>query len=371
MLKTNLDNPLSEIQKEASRQLVVCNACRYCEGLCAVFPAVQSRSRLGAGDIDYLANLCHGCGACFYDCQYAPPHEFSINIPVLLAGVRDDSYARFAWPGKAFRLFEKNALVVTLSVLIAVALFIIGFVVSAEPAVLFSAGSEPGAFYRILPHNTMVLLFGGALLFALVSVAISLARFWRASGPLSKWSWHSVWLATRDAGQLRYLDGGGMGCMNQNERPSNHKRLYHHATAGGFVLCLASTTLATLAHYVFNWPAPYPWWSPIVLLGVLGGIGLIIGPIGLLREKYKRDPDIRLPQPSGMAIAFIRMLLLVSVSGLLLLVLRDTSAMGLVLALHLGCVFAMFVTLPYSKFVHGLYRYSALIRYQHERISGK
>jgi citrate/tricarballylate utilization protein len=30
-------------------------------------------------------------------------------------------------------------------------------------------------------------------------------------------------------------------------------------------------------------------------------------------------------------------------------------------------VFALFVTLPYGKFVHGLYRYAALVRYARER----
>jgi citrate/tricarballylate utilization protein len=37
------------------------------------------------------------------------------------------------------------------------------------------------------------------------------------------------------------------------------------------------------------------------------------------------------------------------------------------LALHLGVVFALFITLPYGKFVHGLYRYAALVRYARER----
>jgi citrate/tricarballylate utilization protein len=50
-----------------------------------------------------------------------------------------------------------------------------------------------------------------------------------------------------------------------------------------------------------------------------------------------------------------------------LLLLRDTAAMGALLALHLGVVFALFITLPYGKFVHGLYRYLALVRYAAER----
>jgi len=367
MSNTSVVQALSDMQKEASRQMVVCNACRYCEGLCAVFPAMESRPQLTAGDIDFLSNVCHGCGACFYDCQYAPPHEFSINIPEVLAEIRDDSYARYAWPGTASKLFKNNGVFLTLALFVAVTLFTIGFAVRSEPTALFAQGSEAGAFYRVMPHPIMVLVFGGAFLFSVAAMSVSLARFWRATGPPSKWSWYSAWRATRDAGLLRYLNGGGMGCMNENERPSNHRRLYHHAAAGGFLLCFASTVSGTFAHYLFNWQAPYPWWSPTVLLGPIGGVGLIVGPIGLLLEKHKRDPAIRRPQHSGMDSAFIWTLLLVSITGFILLVLRNTSAMGLLLAVHLGCVFAMFVSLPYSKFMHGLYRYAALVRYEHDR----
>lgn len=355
-------------QAEVARQMQVCNACRYCEGLCAVFPAMELRRDFSGGDVDYLANLCHSCGACHYDCQYAPPHEFGINVPAVMAELREESYARYAWPAFASGFFEKNGLWMVVVTALGVAGFIAGFVAWSDPTLLFAAGDEPGAFYRVMPHNWMAGLFGSVFLFALGAMCAALIRFWRAPGPTDGLSAASLWQAVRDSGRLTYLDGGGMGCMNENERPSDRRRLYHHFTFYGFLLCLASTASGTVLHYGFDWPAPYPFWSPTVLLGTVGGLGLIVGPFGLMVETSRRDPALgETSGKTGMGAAFLWMLILVSATGLALLALRATSAMGLLLALHLGFVFALFLSMPYGKFVHGLYRFAALVRYAHER----
>ena len=120
-------------------------------------------------------------------------------------------------------------------------------------------------------------------------------------------------------------------------------------------------------HYFLAREAPYPWWDLPVVLGTLGGIGLLIGPAGLLAEKWKRDPVLVDQARMGMDVAFIVMLFMTSLTGMALLLLRDTAAMGALLALHLGVVFSLFVTMPYGKFVHGIYRFVALVRYARER----
>ena len=77
-----------EVLQEAERVMGICNACRYCEGFCAVFPAMERRRTFADGDLIYLANLCHNCRGCYYACQYAPPHEFDMNVPKVLEEVR-------------------------------------------------------------------------------------------------------------------------------------------------------------------------------------------------------------------------------------------------------------------------------------------
>lgn len=354
---------------EADRLMTLCNSCRYCEGICAVFPAMEMRRAFADADLNYLANLCHNCGACFDDCQFSPPHEFNVNVPRVLAQVRNDSYAAYVWPRALALLFARNGLVIALVAALSVVAFIIGFAETSDRAALFGVHTGPGAFYALMPHRAMVLLFGAAFIYAIVAIAMSMRNFWRGIGePDGTLGERSPLLAaTSDAATLRYLDGGGGGCLNGRQRGNDARRVYHHLTFYGFLLCFASTCVATLYHYVLGSEAPYAWSDLPVVLGIAGGIGLVVGPAGLMAAKKFRDPEMADLPRYGMETAFIAMLSLTSLTGLALLLLRATPAMGLVLALHLGFVFALFITMPYGKFMHGIYRFLALARYARER----
>ena len=354
---------------EADRLMTICNACRYCEGLCAVFPAMEMRRTFADGDLDYLANLCHACGACYVDCQFSPPHEFAVNVPKVLAQVREESWGRYAWPAPMRAVFDRNGLWITIATAIGVASFIAGFVFFADREALFAGASGPGAFYRLMPHNAMAALFGTVFLYAMLALAMSLRNFWRPTGASA--NTRSLAKATHDSATLTYLDGGGVGCYVSENEPIDRRRLWHHFTFYGFLLCFASTSVATLYHYGLGREAPYAWWDLPVVLGTIGGVGLIVGPIGLLHARWVRDAAVVDASRAGMDVGFILMLLLTSITGLALLVLRDTAAMGMLLAVHLGVVFALFLAMPYGKFVHGLYRFAALARYGRERRAGE
>ncbi|GGI29588.1 tricarballylate utilization 4Fe-4S protein TcuB [Bradyrhizobium guangdongense] len=359
----------TRILDEADRLMTVCNSCRYCEGLCAVFPAMEMRRAFSDGDLNYLANLCHACGACYVDCQFSPPHEFNVNVPKTLAVARAGSYAAYAWPKVLSGAFARNGLVLSIVVAISMAAFILGFAALNDSCVLFGVHTGPGAFYRLMPHNAMAALFSAAFLFAILALVMSVRAFWRDIGtPIGGHAdGGSIFQAIRDAGELRYLDGGGVGCYNEDDKPTDRRKLFHHLTFYGFLLCFAATSVATLYHYLLGREAPYPWWDLPVVLGTLGGIGLVVGPIGLFAVKMRRDPALLDEFSYGMDVGFIAMLFLTGLTGMLLLFLRETWAMGPLLALHLGAVFALFITMPYGKFVHGIYRFAALVRYAQER----
>jgi citrate/tricarballylate utilization protein len=361
---------LGELVEEAQRVLAICNACRYCEGYCAVFPALERRLSFTEHDVHYLANLCHNCGSCLYACQYAPPHEFQLNFPRVLAQVRKQTYRRYAWPASLARAFERNGLAVALLTVACLALFFIAMALADDPARLFRAYSDAeGSFYAVLPHGAMAGAFAVVFAYVILAFAMSFASFWPDTGELvSEFvSPASSGSATWDAVTLKYLDGGGGGCTYPDEKPSFARRNFHHLTFHGFMLCFAATCVATLYHYGFGWKAPYGFWSVPVLLGTVGGVGLLAGPAGLLWLKRRRDPLLVDPSQDGMDLAFLALLFLVSLSGLLLLALRETRAMGILLAVHLGAVLALFLSLPYGKFVHALYRFVALTRFHIER----
>src|SRR5215216_2520020 len=139
----------TEALAEADRLMTICNACRYCEGLCAVFPAMEMRRAFPDGDLNYLANLCHGCGACYYDCQFSPPHEFNVNVPKTMARLRAESYKAYAWPRWCAGMFERNGLAISIVAALSVAAYILGFIAYHDASVLFSVQTGPGAFYRL------------------------------------------------------------------------------------------------------------------------------------------------------------------------------------------------------------------------------
>ena len=355
-------------EAEVARQMQICNACRYCEGFCAVFPAMTRRLEFGKADINYLANLCHNCGACLHACQYAPPHEFAVNVPQAMARVRVQTYSDYAWPPALGRLYQHNGVTLALALAAGLALFLL--LALAQNGSLWH---EPlaGNFYRVFPHKLMVSMFTPIFLFALLALALGVRKFWRDIAPGERAQdapGAAAAEATRDALGLKYLDGGhGLGCNEADDRFTLWRRRFHHFTFYGFMLCFAATAVATLYHYVFGWHAPYPLASLPVLLGTAGGIGLLIGPAGLLWLNLARHPLHGDAAQKPMDRGFIALLLLTSASGLALLAWRDSGAMALLLALHLAVVMALFLTLPYGKFAHGIYRAAALLKWAIEK----
>ncbi|MEY4344903.1 MAG: hypothetical protein RL032_735, partial [Pseudomonadota bacterium] len=308
---------LTAPEAEVARQMKICNACRYCEGFCAVFPAMTRRLEFGKADIHFLANLCHNCGACLHACQYAPPHEFAVNVPQSMAQVRGQTYADYAWPAPLGKLYARNGLTLSLALAAGLALFL------ALAANTQGAGSESGTgFYAVFPHNLLVSLFAPVFLFACLALGMGVRRFWRDITPATSGAALNSPAANEAASavlKLKYLDGGhGDGCNNADDAFTHARRRAHHLTFYGFMLCFAATSLGTVYHYALGWAAPYDLPSLPKVLGAVGGIALLLGSAGLFKLNLQRDPRQGDSTQKPMDLGFIALLFFTSLTGMAL-----------------------------------------------------
>lgn len=347
----------ADTQYEAQRQLTVCNACRYCEGYCSVFPEITRHKDFGLAEISHLANLCHNCRGCYYACQFTAPHEFDLNLPQILAVARQESWTDFAFPNSFARRFQTSGAAISLAMIIGISA-IFGL------AQIFGRMGNGSGFYAIMSHALMVAIFMPAFLLPLGVIGIGLRRYWVQVG--GGWIMpKDVWTAVSAAATMKNLSGGhGEGCNYEDaDRYSNRRRYMHHLTMYGFLLCFASTSTGTIYHYLLDYPAPYPLLSLPKLFGISGGISLSLGTLGLMWLKTKSDDHLDAAAYRTGDFAFVMLLFLVSTTGLLLYVQGVLNVLvAEMLVLHLGTVLTLFLLLPYSKMAHGFYRFAALVQ---------
>lgn len=354
--------------EEAGRQLAICNACRYCEGLCAVFPALERRTVFEDGDISQIANLCHDCRACFDACMYSEPHEFELNIPKALSAVRAQDYRRYVWPRRVPRLLRGwagvfSAGVIASLVVVAISVAHVGW------SGLLIENEGPHSPYDLIPSDlTLMIIFAPFVYSAAVLIA-ACRTYWReVGGTPGGGTGHAVRYAVWYALTMRYLRGGGEECYYpEDEKPSAGRRHLHSMVMYGFGLCVVSTSAAAFLQHGFGIHPPYDPVSVPVITGTVGGIGLVVGCAGLLLLKARSSNVTNFSQMTIKDYGFLVGLEFLALSGLVTLFVRHTPAFGVVYLVHLASVVLSFGMAPYSKFVHLVYRFLAVVRDNLER----
>ena len=345
---------LDDLLEEGQRQLNVCNSCRYCAAYCAVWPALEKHTVLSEENVVDLANLCHDCRDCYDACMYTAPHEFDLNPPALFAAVREQTYESYAWPSSRPSWLRGPWSIAAAFVAFCVLLGFLGYLTT--DALLPS--ETGGSAYDVIGHWTLVAVVMVPSLWAVLAFFMSSRKYWltihgRFAGLLNP----KAWLSTlKQAATLKHQTGGGTGCTYPSEIPSNSRRRWHHSVSYGFLLTLVATMAAAFGEYFLGSESPYPYLSVPVITGTLGGIMMTVGCTALLVLKRQSADDLTTPGMKRADVAFIWALLILSVTGLLVLVLRDTVAFAPVLVVHLGAVLVAFSLAPYTKFMHWIYR---------------
>lgn len=366
------DQTTTALFAEAERQLNICNSCRYCEGYCAVYPALERRTVLDTSDIIHLANLCHDCRACLYACMYASPHEFGVNPPAILAQVRLATY-RSVLPGsvgkREFGRGRASQSLAYFSVVCSIVIVLVLIYVDHGLSSLFYILDPMGSPYAFISYKAILaisLLISG---FSLLIMSRGVVAYWRKTrGSLADLVRPGPWVrALSDGATLRYMRGGAEGCYVRENHASSERRILHYLVSYGFLLCFVATIGAAVEQDIFAINPPLAYLSLPVISGTLGGIGLVLGSLGLLRLKRTQDSLATDGPMTATDRYFLIALLILGATGGATLLSRSSSIYGFVLAVHLAVVWSCLILAPSTKFVHFIYRLLALVQDDLER----
>jgi citrate/tricarballylate utilization protein len=300
--------------------------------------------------------------------MYAPPHPFAVNLPHILAEARLESYRAWSWPALFARAFSHWR--VGLAMASSISAFVLALaLIFVSPSRLVDVYHGPGAFYRVIPFPVMLVTALFVTLYVASIGLVGAAKFWHETGNMfnGRRLTRALGKSAMDVLTFRWLRGGGPGCYYPQQASSSARRFYHSLLFYGFLSATVSTILAAIYQHFLRELPPYAVTSAPVLFGTAGGVAMIVGVSGLIAIKIKSDRRPAYARAFGTEYLFLVLLGLASLSGILTLVFRSTRAMGSLLFIHLALIAALFITIPYGKFVHSIYRSLALLRHHLEQ----
>ena len=337
---------------EAARQMSICNACRYCEGYCAVWNAIEFKPVLDSGYIKHLANLCHDCRDCYYACPYnEPDHEFKLNIPKALGEVRVETYASYARPKFLKFLIEKPALATILATSAAIALAVL------YASLVFGAGK-----FSTLPMVTVIPV--SIYKPATMLVYVYTIGIWSWEG-ISYWSEINGGTHVSGSGLAKGIydaifhtnfRGGGTGCKVPEEKNRYFRMAAHSMVMFGFIDALVSISF-------------YPDIFGVAGIAyLLGSLAVSTGAAALIYLHMKERVGSRSQKQSSMDYPFTILLFLAGITGVLVPISTGTVWFNWNFLMHDALIAVVFFLAPYSKFVHPVLRIISLIKYNSDSL---
>jgi quinone-modifying oxidoreductase, subunit QmoC len=353
-----------ELMDRGGRTMTKCYQCATCSSVCelspanAPFPRSQMLSaQWGLEDRligDPAIWLCHQCNDCTTRCpRDAKPGE-------VMQALRSMTIEKLAIPGAFGKLVGKISLTWPV---------VLGLPLLFWAAFIYAFNGLPGlavpenfhAFHQFVPHWMVYIVNIPAFGFAFLAIGISAAKAWKMWGTG----------AERKGSFVSELIGA---CIEI----ASHKRFNKCGTAKsrarghflfmwGFIGAFITTGLVVIWYYGFGTELPFALDHPWKILGNISAVLLVTGGAALLINRLKPD------QSAGVSTAFdnffLFLILSVAATGVLTEVSREFVKNAELACwsylIHLGFVLCLFLTLPYCKFAHFVYRTLAMT---HERM---
>jgi len=358
-----------------------CYQCGTCSAVCdlapegAPFPRRQMlEAQWGLGDrlaADPAVWLCHQCNDCSVRCpRDAKPGD-------VMQSLRSLTVERLAAPAAIGKLVAKAGvtwpILIGLPTLLWVVLLALtnpnGVGVPEYPSPDHIGAAHGPGYHVFLNKNHIYGVMFPTLVLVCLAMYVGGKRFWNllGTGAVRSGSFFSHLVPV----VREILTHGRFGkCGSAKPR-----QWAHFALVWGFIGATATTTLVAIALYVLGNDLPLSQAHPFKLIGNFSALLLLYGCGALAWNR------LTFAKNAGRSTAFDVYLLaligLVTVSGVLAELLRlmhtDQESLGGLFYLgcwlyivHMGAVVSLFLTAPYSKLAHLLYRTLAMV---HERMT--
>jgi quinone-modifying oxidoreductase subunit QmoC len=307
---------------------------------------------------DPAAWLCHQCNDCTVRCpRAARPGDVlqavrslaveALAFPAFLG--RWVAHARTTWP-------------------LLLGLPILFWVVLLGGAGLLHVPPDFHAYEQLVPHWLIYAIFLPMAAFVMLAGFVGGRRLWRALG--NGVSRSGSFLAELGPVALEIATHKRFGECGQ----AGSRRVGHLALFWGFVGAAVTSGLLIVAIYVQGESMPLGLGHPYKILGNISAVLLLLGGGILVANRLTQEDRV------GRSTAFdwffgavVALVILTGVAAELARLLAGAGGLPAAVAVgvyvvHLGVVTTLFVTFPYSKFAHLVYRSLAMV---HERMAGE
>jgi quinone-modifying oxidoreductase subunit QmoC len=369
-------NFVQDVINGGGESLKKCYQCATCSVVCNLTPADKPFPRKEMiyaqwGLKDKLFGnpdiwLCHQCSDCTAYCpRGAKPGE-------VLNAVRKLSIEKYSVPGFLGKAAGSPGALVPLLAIPAV--IFLAILAALGHLNLESIRNEAGkiAYSALLPSYFIDGVFVPIFLFAVVSLAIGVSKYWkdmvRATG-------------TKPKGKISAAITATIGEILSHKRFEKcnvalDRKLAHMLVFFSFIGLAITTAWAVLYLYGYEimeamgkepypWllgPSPYPLTDPVKWLANISALALLVGIVMVINNRKKNEA--KAGKGGYYDWLFIYIVFAIMATGILseLLRLADIAVLAYVIYFaHLVVVFFLFAYAPFSKMAHMLYRATAMV----------